>query len=155
MKVGNEIGPGYYEAKISQAIGGIGIAGKKINRSQAHVGFSTGQNRFEDGTNTKNKNNAHLTPGPGSYQAKQNISDYPSKAWGKNGVFGSTERRFVPKGNQPMYTPGPGTYIQPDLVGKQTQMAGEIKRSSSMFLSKTKRNPHSLVQRKSAQNQGC
>ena len=80
-----------------------------------------------------------ITPGPGSYQTKENFTEAPVKTWGKNGVFGSTERRFVPKGNQPIYTPGPGSYIQTDVVGKQTQLAGEIKRSSSMFLSKTRR----------------
>ena len=52
-----------------------------------------------------------ITPGPGSYQTKENFTEAPVKTWGKNGVFGSTERRFVPKGNQPIYTPGPGSYI--------------------------------------------
>ena len=61
-------------------------------------------------------------------------------AQGKNGTFGSTERRFAPKGGQAAIVvnenPGPGSYIQPDADAIKKE---EIKRSSSMFISKTKR----------------
>ena len=60
---------------------------------------------------------------------------------GKPGTFGCTEKRFAPKAGQAMMssteTPGPGAYIQPNLQATKQE---EIKRSSSMFISKTKRN---------------
>ena len=36
-----------------------------------------------------------ITPGPGAYSQPGIGEKPPSKNWGKNGVFGSTERRFV------------------------------------------------------------
>lgn len=47
-------------------------------------------------------------PGPGSYQVETGVSNIRQKAFGKNGVFGSTERRFVDTEN--LQTPGPGQY---------------------------------------------
>jgi len=35
------------------------------------------------------------TPGPGQYGAKGIKDDLNRKVWGKQGVFGSTERRFA------------------------------------------------------------
>lgn len=34
-------------------------------------------------------------PGPGTYQSKTLIENLQKKTWGKQGVFGSTEKRFV------------------------------------------------------------
>ena len=47
--------------------------------------------------------------GPGSYVAHTLIDSMAKKPWGKNGVFGSTERRFVPaSGANGVVIPGPG-----------------------------------------------
>ena len=63
------------------------------------------------------------------------------KPWGKQGVFGSTEKRFVQ--GKVMITPGPGQY-KPDrsvnILDKKKE--SNIKRSSSMFLSGSLRNPY-------------
>jgi hypothetical protein len=82
------------------------------------------------------------TPGPGHYDDGRLLEQQVMrKTLGKPGTFGCTEKRFAPKPGQTMMsaieTPGPGTYIQPNL---QTMKQEEIKRSSSMFISKTKRN---------------
>lgn len=34
-------------------------------------------------------------PGPGTYQNKTLVENISKKPWGKQGVFGSTEKRFV------------------------------------------------------------
>ena len=47
-------------------------------------------------------------PGPGQYGAKTLIDKINNNVFGKNGVFGSTERRFVHKVNTT--TPGPAQY---------------------------------------------
>jgi hypothetical protein len=63
------------------------------------------------------------------------------KTWGKQGVFGSTEKRFVQA--QTLQTPGPGMY-KPEKVIQVLDKKNDsnIKRSSSMFLSGSKRNPY-------------
>lgn len=79
-------------------------------------------------------------PGPGQYERPTIIEDMVKKPWGKNGVFGSTERRFVPShGINPATQPGPGAYIHPSSIGDTPIAASDIKRTSSMFTSKTKR----------------
>jgi hypothetical protein len=57
-------------------------------------------------------------PGPGQYSQQTIIDHMAKKPWGKNGVFGSTERRFVPvTGNNPAALPGPGQYLHPGSLG--------------------------------------
>jgi len=60
-------------------------------------------------------------------------------------VFGSTEKRFVQA--QALQTPGPGQY-KPDRATAMLDKKKDsnIKRSSSMFISSTKRNPYEEAQ---------
>jgi Sperm-tail PG-rich repeat len=82
-------------------------------------------------------------PGPGAYKQQTIVESLNKKPWGKQGVFGSTEKRFV----QPhaLVTPGPGLY-KPErsitILAKKNET--NIKRSSSMFISQVKRQPHVL-----------
>jgi hypothetical protein len=73
------------------------------------------------------------------------VDNIEKKTWGKQGVFGTTEKRF----NKQMVpstvdNPGPGQYKPEKAVkaldSKKTE--SNIKRSSSMFLSGTIRNPY-------------
>lgn len=48
-------------------------------------------------------------PGPGTYQQSSLESTVRQKIKGKNGVFGSTERRFVQL--EKLKTPGPCEYV--------------------------------------------
>jgi len=80
-----------------------------------------------------------LLPGPGTYEKPTIIEEMVKKPWGKNGVFGSTERRFVPSHGNPTAQPGPGAYIHQGVIGDTPTAASDIKRTSSMFTSKTKR----------------
>jgi hypothetical protein len=57
--------------------------------SGANVPFSTSNQRFAE------SNPSITVPGPGSYQAKTIVENMQKKTWGKQGVFGSTEKRFV------------------------------------------------------------
>ena len=41
MKAGAEIGPGYYDSN-KNGKPGFGVTGKPVQRTQKHVGFSTG-----------------------------------------------------------------------------------------------------------------
>lgn len=89
------------------------------------------------------------TPGPGHYNSNEIQSlqaVVQKKSRDKIGVFGSTVSRFVGKdpANQAM-TPGPGHYINPGQQNSVTtvaQTSDGMKRSSSMFISKTKRNAY-------------
>ena len=79
-------------------------------------------------------------PGPGTYVQTQLIDNITKKTWGKNGVVGSTERRFVPlSGSNPAALPGPGQYLHPGTMAEKSPQASDLKRSSSMFCSKTNR----------------
>jgi len=72
------------------------------------------------------------------------IDDIIRKPWGKQGVFGATEKRFV--GEKKMVTPGPGNYnpLQ-SLVMLQQKSEANIKRCSSMFLSSQLRDPKKAI----------
>lgn len=60
------------------------------------------------------------------------------KPWGKQGVFGATEKRFVEQ--KKLVTPGPGNYNpQASINMLDSKSEANIKRSSSMFLSQAKR----------------
>ena len=77
----------------------------------------------------------------------------------KIGVFGSTVKRFVGKEDsaQAALTPGPGQYINPNIISQTaptTSTTDVMKRSSSMFISKTKRNAYQNMIRNTAQNPG-
>ena len=89
-----------------------------------------------------NPNQAAI-PGPGTYKQPNLAEQVAKKPWGKQGVFGSTEKRFV----QPtsLQTPGPGLY-KPErsltILAKKNE--SNIKRSSSMFISQVRRQPHHI-----------
>jgi hypothetical protein len=52
---------------------------------------------------------AENKPGPGAYYTSLSLADQiKTKTFGKNGVFGNTERRFVSQ--TVTNTPGPGYY---------------------------------------------
>jgi len=69
------------------------------------------------------------------------------KAWGKQGVFGSTEKRFVQA--QTLQTPGPGVYKpERSINALDNKNDTNIKRSSSMFISNVKRNPYEKLDSK-------
>ncbi len=78
--------------------------------------------------------NVASMPGPGTYKQPTLAEQISKKPWGKQGVFGSTEKRFVQP--QTLQTPGPGVY-KPErsltILAKKNET--NIKRSSSMFIS--------------------
>lgn len=80
------------------------------------------------------------------------------KPWGKNGVFGSTERRFVPFSSANVVVPGPGQYIHPGSLGDGNPQVTELKKTNAVFTSKTKRmnqsaqNLNNIVQYDNSQN---
>lgn len=107
------IGPGYYNVPSPNFR-------KKIGDSKAP--FSS--------TNLRFQNNVDLNPGPGSYR---NV-DVQKKVWGKQGVFGSTEKRFY--GRPLNNIPGPGSYAIEKNVGLHNSAKHK---GHSVFLSKCKR----------------
>ena len=91
-----------------------------------------------------------ITPGPGHYDDGLALAhQVMKKSMGNKKPFNCEEKR------QPEFnvqeTPGPGQYVQNlDALRKE-----EIKRSSSMFLSKTKRNStYQQIIKKTKQNPG-
>lgn len=109
----NDIGPGHYSQNLN----------KTVNESK--IPFLSSNTRFQYRTSN--------TPGPGSYKQKELSEDLYKKMWGKQGVFGSSEKRFVNKKNS--FTPGPGHYRAESLKD-----AGEPKykkeKMSAVFVSK-------------------
>ena len=57
-------------------------------------------------------------PGPGTYKAQTITHELSRKPWGKKGIFGSSERRFVIKRSniEKEEGPGPGSYNDMDAV---------------------------------------
>lgn len=78
-------------------------------------------------------------PGPGAYQPPSN---YGKRIVGKNGVFGSTERRFVQMEN--LKTPGPGQYTNTEVKMGQSTSSTDLKKPTSMFVSRTNRHTSAL-----------
>jgi hypothetical protein len=87
-----DLGPGSYEIKS-----------RKPPIGSVKYGFNSGENRWQKSVSLKNFTESKQEPGPGSYQVLSHLK----KVVGKNGVFGSTERRFVQNEEQ-LKTPGPG-----------------------------------------------
>jgi hypothetical protein len=87
-----QLGPGSYN---------VSSATNKKMRNTNYIPFSTSENRFHN-----NIEKSLQVPGPGSYQQKTIVEQLTKKPWGKQGVFGSTEKRFVQAA--PLQTPGPG-----------------------------------------------
>ena len=100
-------------------------------RNSYQAPFASSNQRFLD-------KKALEAPGPGSYQAKTIVESMTKKPWGKQGVFGSTEKRFVAAAA--LQTPGPGQYKPERSVNiLDKKRDNNIKRSSSMFISGSKR----------------
>jgi len=89
------LGPGIYNAKDPSHL-----------RSRSLIpAFASSDTRIQ-----KRKENGN--PGPGQYNSKDIINSLSSKTWGKKGIFGSSERRFLThQANKDMEEePGPGAY---------------------------------------------
>eukprot|EP01022_Parablepharisma_sp_SALTPOND_P005157 TRINITY_DN121831_c0_g1_i1.p1 TRINITY_DN121831_c0_g1~~TRINITY_DN121831_c0_g1_i1.p1 ORF type:complete len:430 (-),score=8.21 TRINITY_DN121831_c0_g1_i1:241-1530(-) len=95
------------------------------------------------------KSEIHKTPGPGQYQSKDITSSLAKKVWGKQGVFGSTERRFAQLstlvlscGNRyQQKTPGPGFY-------DAAQAIKELEQKPTIGQSAVFRSPMKLSRKK-------
>jgi Sperm-tail PG-rich repeat len=113
-----DVGPGHY-------------ADFNLNKScaESKAPFSSTNNRF--------KYPSSFTPGPGSYKDYNLTEDLNKKVWGRRGVFGSSEKRFVKKPEEE--TPGPG-YYRSDKRKKIGSGSSLSKNPSSVFLSKSKRD---------------
>lgn len=76
-------------------------------------------------------------PGPGSYKEMPFSEDSKRRTWGRQGVFGTTEKRFV--GTLPVSTaPGPG-YYPADSAKRIGTHNSARKKQLSVFASKTNR----------------
>lgn len=67
-----------------------------------------------------------ITPGPGQYQAKTIASEMRHKVTSKSGVFGSTQKRFVPNSTKEAL-PGPGQYTKDLIIKPQAKAAQKMK----------------------------
>ena len=124
-------GPGAYNNPISAfGDGGKPKRGKKGRAAEASLAsFNTSELRFKEGRG------AHALPGPGEYDVlDQNtfVAQLQRKTHGRNGVFGSTARRFHSLKQDPV--PGAGTY---NPVKPSAKEAGDEPTSS--FASGTER----------------
>ena len=79
-------------------------------------------------------------PGPGAYDNKGVADLALSKTRGKNGIFGTTEVRFVK--NETLKTPGPGAYIneQTQQTGTTISEQDDKRRSHSVYANSEIRN---------------
>jgi len=118
------IGPGSY-GSIQTSM----VNSKKMTLGKAPF-MSKGDRFKKKGANS---------PGPGNYSDKTNLAeDVRRKMHGKQGVFGSTERRFVqPKSGIGNAMIGPGSY---NSVVKKEVYATHFSKPSAVFESATKRN---------------
>lgn len=125
-KVDTNVGPGMYDYANKTAI--VDKKGKKVP-------FACGDMRFR-------KKKLEVNPGPGAYKAHTIVGDLNMKTQGKKGIFGSSEKRFVINKRQidQEVEPGPATYdsIQ-SMKALERKKHANLKKSASMFLSKTKR----------------
>lgn len=118
---GSNIAPGMY-GELRKPIGA-----KKPGDSKAP--FSSTKTRFEAKMET--------SPGPGAYKEETIVDSINKKVWGRQGVFGSSERRFAAERVDNL--PGPG-YYPPDADKRIGSHNSAKRKPGSMFLSKVKRN---------------
>ena len=115
------VGPGTYGDLRKPVVPAQGSDGK--------APFSSKDHRFHQRPNSN--------PGPGSYKELHFTEDSKRKVWGRQGVFGTTEKRFVAAAGG-VATPGPG-YYPPD-ADKRVGIHNTVKRKPhSVFASKSKR----------------
>ena len=82
------VGPGTY------SIESLGILDQKRSKKKKNIAFATSDKRF------KQEQVNEVIPGPGTYKAKGIVENLSKKQWGKQGVFGCTEKRFSQAGPQ-------------------------------------------------------
>jgi len=94
------LGPGVYEV----------VSNLRSTRPSKRVGFNCGKDRWAKSASLKDIDDikSEDIPGPGSYQQPTLDQSVRNKLEVKNGVFGTTERRFVNIEN--LKVPGPGEY---------------------------------------------
>jgi hypothetical protein len=114
------IGPGMY-GELRKP-----IAAKKPGDSKAP--FSSTKTRFQANVDSS-------SPGPGAYKGETLVDSVNKKVWGKQGVFGSSEQRFVEKTESQL---GPG-YYPPDADKRIGSHNSASRKQGSAFLSKVKR----------------
>lgn len=118
------VGPGSYSTASKTA--------PTVARQILKAPFASTDMRFPAG-----KEKVEATPGPGSYKDLQFMDDVKKKAWGRQGVFGTTEKRFAIV-QQVESTPGPGYY--PSDLDKRIGMHNSAHHKPlSVFQSKSKR----------------
>lgn len=111
--VETDIGPGHYSFNsIKSPI-------------ESKIPFASSNSRFQYKSSS--------TPGPGSYKQKDLTEEIFKKTWGKQGVFGSSEKRFVSKKKN--LTPGPGHY-KSDKSKSGPAPGYKQNKMSAVFLSK-------------------
>lgn len=119
------VGPGMYDMKQMAK----SARGKKVP-------FACGDIRFR-------KKKLENVPGPGSYKAPTIVNDISHKTWGKKGIFGSSERRFVIKRSniEEEKNPGPGNYNPIDSIKALEEKKNQAnkRKLNANFLSKTRR----------------
>ncbi|CAG9314958.1 unnamed protein product [Blepharisma stoltei] len=97
-------------------------------KKTAKAPFDSTENRFKEFVDPN--------PGPGSYKDENILDNIQKKVWGKEGVFGSTEKRFV--AHRVNETPGPGYYVADESrVGIHNSSKHK---PSSVFSSRVKRD---------------
>ena len=116
-----DVGPGQYNA----ADGMVSMAGSRV---ESRAPFCSTNARFHYVSS--------LTPGPGAYSGEDFTEKINKKAYSRQGVFGSSERRFPFKAA--LQTPGPGHY--PDAFKKaEAGKKGQKGKPSAVFVSKSTR----------------
>jgi len=86
------------------------------------MGFESNLNRF-----TCDEDNKPI-PGPGTYGADGLVDNLNKKVWGRRGIFGSSEVRFVTYSGT-MKTPGPGSYKMDDKSKKKKYATNSVFKS--------------------------
>ena len=103
------------------------VVPKKVSEGKAP--FSSKDTRFQARSDSN--------PGPGSYKELHFTEDSKKRVWGRQGVFGTTEKRFVST-SAALATPGPG-YYPPDAHKRVGIHNSTNRKPLSVFASKTKR----------------
>ena len=136
----SRVGPGSYNCEPP----GTAKTRASTQHNSRRPAFSSSGNRFQ-------RKQTIEEPGPGAYAVtdldaqKENKRVIPLS---KNRAFNTTERRFID--SKSVETPGPGEY-KPENNLKQLDKkkgGGNMKKTSSVFLSKVERNPYDTGKKK-------
>ena len=160
FKASEEVGPGTYAPAAQSGFAGKGSTKNASHKGRDNVCFASGQARFAGSHSTKAVGGSRgqmqqlsgqkiVTPGPGQYDDGITLASQVMKRTAGNKKAFNCEEKRQPEYNM-QETPGPGQYAQNQDLKRE-----EIKRSSSMFISKTKRNTtYNQIVKKSSQNPG-